>query len=169
MARWKLLIPHYINVPGTEWEYQEVDRQTGRQKRKQFPVPMFLDPNDPQACNYSWGNRDNQEGEIVVCWEGRGESRDIVFVGNPTPDMVPVDDEAREISAGFEQIWKHKPDVDIGTFSQSLVDKFQIQMAETQAKPSQIEGLGDLVAVMKQMVEQNAQLLSAIAKPERRI
>jgi hypothetical protein len=170
MARWKLLNPHYINVPGTKWEYKEVDRNTGREVRKDLSVPMFLDPRDPNECNYKWGNRDNQEGEIIVCHEGKGEPRDIVFIGDPTPDMVPLDDEAKAISAKFEKIWDHRPESDLQTFSQSLVDKFQIEIAAAQSKPQAqtIEGMTDLVSAMTKMAETNAQLIAALAKPEHR-
>ena len=164
MARWKLMGPHYLNVEGTEWEYKETDRKTGREIRKKLPVPMFLDPRDPSECNYQWGNRDNQEGEIIVCWKGRGEDRDIVFHGNPTPDMVPLDAEAEEISASFTELWRYKPEVDPGTYSQSLVDRFQIEMAavKSETKPAQVEGMAELISTMTKLVEH-------IGKPDRRV
>ena len=49
MARWKLMTPHYLNVEGETWEYTENDRQTGRPKRVQFPVPRLLDIRDPSC------------------------------------------------------------------------------------------------------------------------
>ncbi len=103
MARWRLITGHYLNVlidgELVEWEYKEIDRTTGKQARKIFPVPMLMDPNDPADCNYP--------GEIVVCHEGSGQRRDIVFVGNPTPDMEPYDEEAEAISASLRQKWEH--------------------------------------------------------------
>ncbi len=103
MARWRLITGHYLNVlldgQPAEWEYKEIDRNTGKQARKIFPVPMLMDPNDPADCNYP--------GEIIVCHEGTGERRDIVFVGNPTPDMEPYDEEAEAISASLRQKWEH--------------------------------------------------------------
>ena len=153
MARWKLACTHYLNVPGEEWEYQETDRNTGRPIRRKFAVPRLLDVNDPSCWTNSWGNKDNADGEIIVCHEGKGESRDIVFFGDPTPDMIPVDDEAKEISAKFEPRWKVKPESLAGDFSQSLVDRFQIEMAEIKSKPAEVPGLADLVGAINKLVE----------------
>jgi len=58
-----------------------------------------MDPNDPADCNYP--------GEIVVCHAGKGQRQDIIFVGNPTPDMEPYDEEAEAISASLRQSWEH--------------------------------------------------------------
>lgn len=155
MARWKLATSHYLNTNDTEWEYTENDRATGRPIRKRFPVPRLLDPRIAADWNYSWGPKDNLEGEIIVCLEGRGEPKDYVFSGDPTPDMIPMDDEAKEISASFEHHWSYKPDDDTpGQYSQSLVDKFQSDMAQAETRPVQIEGLDKLMAAM---VESNLQ------------
>jgi hypothetical protein len=160
MARWKLMTPHYLNVPGEEWEYTENDRTTGRPKRVKFPVPRLLDTKDPSCWTNRWGNKDNEDGEIIVCHEGKGEPTDQVFIGSPTPDMVPVDDEARAISATFESLWQAKPENMAGDYSQSLVDRFQIQMAEASAKPIEVPGLADLVTAINGLVQ--------TVKPERR-
>src|ERR1017187_580847 len=63
MARWRLAAPHYLNVEGTSWEYKEVDRTSGRQKRTIFPVPLHLDPDNPGDWNIVRGKDD---GEIIV-------------------------------------------------------------------------------------------------------
>src|SRR5258708_30844440 len=103
MARWRLITGHYLNVlvdgEPVEWEYKEVDRTTGKQARKIFPVPMLMDPNDPADHNYP--------GEIIVCHEGSCERRDVVFIGDPTPEMEPLDEEAEAISADLRQKWEH--------------------------------------------------------------
>lgn len=90
MARWKLIVPHYLfGYPpdlaeeGVEWEYKETDRISGRERRKRFKVPFYMD-----------------EGSIV-CHEGRGLDTDTVFVGSPTHDMLPLDEEARRITASL--------------------------------------------------------------------
>jgi len=153
MARWKLMTAHYLNVPGEEWEYSENDRTTGRPKRLKYPVPRLLDPRDPQSWTTRWGNRDNEDGEIIVCFEGKGESTDVTFFGDPTPDMVPVDEEAKAISATFEVRWKTKPEAMAGDFSQSLVDRFQVEMAEKQAKAAEVPGMADLVAAIGELVK----------------
>jgi hypothetical protein len=162
MARWKLASPHYINVPGTEWEYQETDRKTGRPIRKKFQVPTLLDPNDPTCWTNRWGNNDNAEGEIVVCHEGKGLDSDTVFIGDPSPDMIPVDDEAKAISASFEKLWNHRPEeAQPNSFSQSMIDRFEMQMAESkQAQP--LEGVEQLLGAMTKMMDQNAQLIAAL-------
>lgn len=108
MARWKLMQPHYLNVlalaDGTEaeWVHEETNRTTGRMARKTFKVPLLLDTNNPQDFN-------DPEG-IVVCFEGKGERNDIQFIGDPTPDMEPLDDEAEEISQGMQAKWTHPID-----------------------------------------------------------
>lgn len=167
MARWKLMTAHYLNTPGEEWEYQETDRKTGRPKRTKFAVPRYLDPRDPTCWTERWGNKDNEEGEIIVCWEGQGNAHDIVFVGDPTPDMVPVDDEAREISATFEARWNFQPENADTDFSQSLVDKFQSELAEIQAKPVEVPGLAELTTAIGEMAKTNQKLLEASV--ERRV
>lgn len=159
MARWKLMTAHYLNTPGEEWEYTENDRTTGRPKRMKYPVPRLLDTKDPACWTNRWGNKDNEEGEIIVCWQGKGENSDIVFFGDPTPDMVPVDDEAREISASFEGRWQAQPENMAGDYSQSLVDKFQMEAAEAQAKPVEVPGLSELTQAIGALVQQNQKLV----------
>ena len=168
--RWKLMVAHYLNVPGEEWEYVENDRKTGRPVRQKFKVPRLLDPADPQCWTNRWGNKDNEEGEVMVCHEGKGESNDHVFFGDPTPDMVPIDDEAKALSKSFEERWKYKPTEAAQSFSQSMVDQMQIKLAEASTKPAQVEGLDKLTDVLGKIVEQNAALMSKMAaQPERRI
>lgn len=170
MARWKLMTSHYLNVPNVEWEYSEISR-SGDTVRQRFPVPKFLDINDPKCWTNRWGPQSTQtsvgipDGEIVVCHEGKGQLGDQTFIGDPTPDMMPLDDEAKAISAKFEEKWKYKPETASGEFSQSLIDKFQIQMQEAQeaARASQSNGIGQLVEAMGKMMEQNAAILGALA------
>ena len=125
MARWKLTQKHYLNVPGTLWEYTENDRATGRPKRKQFPVPRFLDPDDTSDWNYI-DMRDPRgnaiDGSIVVAWEGSAKEKDLVFEGQPTPDMVPLDDEAKEISSKLKV--QVSPDQE-GGFAGSVLENRQ--------------------------------------------
>ena len=171
MARWKLMNAHYLyTLEPVEWEYSEVDRTSGRPIRKKFHVPRLLDPKDPSDWTTRWGNKDNSEGEIIVCFPDKGERGDIAFRGDPTPDMVPVDDEAKEISASFANHWRYKPDTELGGYSQSLVDKFQSEMSEVESKPAsvQVEGLADLVAVMASQAKATQDLISSL-HPTRRV
>lgn len=97
MARWRLTQKHYLNVPGNSWEHKEVTNE-GKNLRKLFTVPMFLDPEDPSDCN--------RDGIIVVAHEGKGLPGDIIFTGPPTPDMEPMDEEAQAISDKERPNWK---------------------------------------------------------------
>lgn len=103
MARWRLVTGHYLNVlidgEQAQWEYKEVDRGTGKQGRKMFNVPMLMDPNDPADHNHP--------GEIIVCHEGKGDRKDTIFLGEPTPDMEPLDAEAEAISEKLQDKWQH--------------------------------------------------------------
>lgn len=92
MARWRLTASHYLNVPGVKYTREETDRDTGEVAKFDYDVPMFLDIRNPPR-------RYNQDGNIFVTnVKPIGPSRDVYFLGDPTPDMEPVDDEAREIS-----------------------------------------------------------------------
>lgn len=121
MARWRLTQPHYLNVPGTEWEYKEVDRTTGKQGRKVYPVPLLLSPNEPSDQNYP--------GEIIVAQGKSASPKDIIFLGEPTPDMEPLDDEAEKISAACAPKWSHPIESLPGSFSASLISNFEKQIA----------------------------------------
>jgi|SRR5215475_2787785 len=92
MARWKLSVEHYLHTdPPSEWEHKETDQSSGRQMRKVYPVPTWLDK------------------ETIVSDGNNPKPGDIVFVGEPTPDMQPIDDEAEAISRKIEATgkWKH--------------------------------------------------------------
>jgi len=171
MARWKLACAHYLNVGSdSEWEYVESSGgKKGKQNRKRFIVPRFVDPRDPSDWTRSWGRDADADGEVVVCYEGKGDSTDIVFQGDPTPDMIPVDDEARAISTSFEERWRYKPEgAELG-YSQSLIDEFQKEMAESTARPVEIPGLQDLAAAVAQMAQQNAELIKAAFPSPRKL
>ncbi len=168
MARWRILGPHYLNVPGTEWEYKETDRETGRQGRKIFIVPRLLDPGavDRQGRNY----------EEIVCHEGKGLSSDIVFIGEPTPDMEPIDDEAKIISDGLKHKWIHPIEsmpASGGDYGAALINKFESMMTEIiQRKGGAVSTTRDptVAELMAQVKELSAQVAAlAQPKPERRV
>lgn len=109
--RWRLMAPHYLNVPtlpdGTrvEWEQKETNRESGRAVRRLYSVPMLLDPRDPADFNHP--------GEIIVCHDVDGARvvrNDIIFFGDPTPDMEPLNEEAEAVSAQHRQRWEHPID-----------------------------------------------------------
>lgn len=163
MARWKLMTNHYLSVPGNEWEYTENDRTTGRPVRRKFTVPRLLSIADPQDWTNRWGNKDNEDGEIIVCYEGKGEPKDIIFVGEPTPDMQPMDEEATVISASLASKWETRPDFNPGEYSQSLIDKFQVDLAAASTKSAEVKGMDELISAMTRLMEQNATIMAAMA------
>jgi hypothetical protein len=107
--RWRLNSAHYLNVTelpdGTrpEWEHKETARETGRMVRKLFVVPVLLDPKDPSVCN--------RDGEVVVAHEGEFNNRaDIIFQGDPTPEMEPLNDAAQALTDSLRAKWDHPID-----------------------------------------------------------
>lgn len=167
MARWKLVTSHYLNcVEETKWEYKEVDRATGRERRKQLTVPRFIDINDPGDWTTSWGPRDALEGEVIVCLPGKGQPKDIEFLGDPTPDMIPLDDEAKELSATFEDHWRYKPESADISFSQSMVEGFNAEQAEIQSRPTIVEvpGMAEMVAAVASLAAQNTELMKELTR-----
>ena len=129
MARWKLTAKHYLNCPGlSQYAAQETSIQTNRVARKVFEVGTYLDPDDPSCHNYP------REGEIIVCHKDKGKGADITFVGPPTADMEPIDDEARAISDAERPNWKD-PINDLPAqggmdYGERLVAQFEAQIAK---------------------------------------
>src|SRR6266850_3346700 len=166
MARWKLTEKHYLNVPGTRWEFQTVDRNTGRPQRKTYPVPLYLDPENSDDCNY----KDGFESWIIVAHEGKGEGRDIIFIGDPTPGMLPMDDEAKAISARFS--WTPTAGLDDESKENSYQNKLLLglidQMADMSIKASaapMAAGMEQFLTMMTQMMQQQTEILAKMANP----
>lgn len=167
MARWKLTEPHYLNVPGTKWEQTLTDRATGRPKRISYPVPLYLHPDVESDWNYQ-ENR-NIEGEIIVCHEGKGLPKDIVFAGEPTPGMLPLDEEATAISAKFADKWVPNTGLDDASQSNSyqqklllgLLDKFSDAQTAATAAPM-APGFEKFMETMTAMMAQQTQILAAL-------
>jgi hypothetical protein len=134
MARWRLTQPHYLAVPGTEWEYKETDRETGRQARKVFEVPLHLDPTNAADWNYR-----DQEAIIVTNKFDPAFRKDYLFVGSPTPDMDPLDDEAQQITDEIRNsgAWIHPIDSLNMNYSQSVLSDFERQLAQLLAGAQQ--------------------------------
>ena len=180
MARWKLLTAHYLNVPGTEWEQVEVDRETGKQARKRYPVPVLLDPKDPADWNQKYRNQFGQivEGMVTVAYADGAQRGDIVFVGEPTPDMEPLDDEAEAISTRLMPKWTNggmyqANNVPEGTsFADALIQKMEQQIdalnkvvipnQAVQISRSEFDELRHKIEVL---TERNAELESRLYEP----
>ena len=174
MARWKLNTPHYLKVPGTEWEQTQTSTETGKMVRHRHPVPALLDPRDPADHNYK------QDQMIIVCFAGKGEPRDIEFEGEPTPDMEPLDREAEEISASFASKWKHPIEtLQSQGLSETLFQDLQKQLTEAirgaaTAVATPTQSLGgvspDAFALLQQQVaqlmEQNMALQAKLLSPD---
>lgn len=175
MARWRLTQPHYLAVPGTEWEYKETDRETGRQARKVFEVPLHLDPGNAADWNYR-----DQEAIIVTNKFDPAFRKDLLFVGDPTPDMDPLDDEAQEITDTLRNSgrWTHPIDSLNMNYSQSVLSDFERQLAQALANVAKaqpqaqsvslggvsMEAFDKLQQQVATLMERNAQLEEAVGK-----
>lgn len=165
MARWQLTEPHYLNTPDSKWEFETKDRTTGRSVRKQFPVPLHLDPNIESDWNYQDRIGNNiVDGKVIVCWEGKGEPKDIEFSGPPTPGMLPLDDEAKEISSKFDWIPTAGLDENsqFNSFAQQTLIKLTEELKSTASAP-QIEGMAEFMKTMALMMQQQTQILASLA------
>lgn len=170
MARWKINVGHYLHghMPGeerNEWMREETNRDTGRVARKFMKVPVYIDPKDPSCCN--------RDGDCIVCHEGRGTDRDIVFEGNPTPDMMPIDEEAVELSKKFAGDYTKAENTE-GGMSQVMLQQLEGVLANTMKNAVSTKNVpDDVLAQMNKRLEelatQNAAMAAKIAelsKPE---
>ena len=164
--RWKLTEAHYLNVPGTKWEFTIQNRVTGKPQRKVFDVPLYLNP----EADSDWNVREGFDGYIAVCHEGKGNPNDIVFIGDPTPGMFPLDDEARALTAKFA--WKPTTGTDeeakMASFGNQILNGLIDQMSDLQVKATQaqsVQGMDQLIAVMTQMMQQQGELIARLANP----
>lgn len=90
-ARFKLNAAHYLNVPGTEWEQIEVTAQ-GKQARHRYKVHRYLDPLNGEDFT------DKINGWIVVTTaEDPLHPSDLVFIGLPSNEMEPLNEEAKAL------------------------------------------------------------------------
>lgn len=163
MARWRLLEAHYIHVKKrgkpVEWEYETTDRITGEIDRERFVVPRYCDIDD------------------IVCYAGSEQNSDngrlgpLVFEGEPTPAMFPLDDEARTISESLAAKWKHPVDSLPGQgFADNLLASLEKSIAAIASKvpattPAVVEGVSreefealqaQLAALMAEKAEKEA-------------
>lgn len=167
MARWQLTEPHYLNVPGNKWELEIKNRTNGRSERKQFPVPMHLDPNIEGDWNYQDRLGNNIiDGKIIVAWAtGEHEDLDIIFVGSPTPGMLPLDDEARAETAKYS--WTPTQGLDeqsqANSFSQQLLIQFTEELKGVAANAPMDPGMAEFMKTMAAMMQQQTAILAQLA------
>ena len=158
--RWRLMTSHYLNVPGTEWEHNESDRTTGKAVRKLYPVGLLLDPRNPQDCN--------REGDCVVTHDIEGTRlvrTDFIFLGEPTPDMEPMNDEAEVISDSLREKWAHPIDTlpangGMNDAEKVFMEKMMAAFAGAAQAPNQTVPKEDYDALLKRVLA-----LEAAGKP----
>lgn len=167
MAKWRLVHDHYLNVSADQYgekidyEYAETDAQTNRIRRRSWAVPMFI-PRDSIVTN---------KQEDFDAYNGDVNHRPIVFLGDPTPDMMPVDEEATKISATFQAKWKHAIESLSGTmgggdFSASLIaglekmmDQAAVRNGQASAVVPNVSTAGVDPAAFAQMQKQMQELM----------
>lgn len=136
MARFRLTAKHYINVtvPGRRiiWRYEEVSRD-GIASQQEFPVPLYLDPEDPR-----WHN--SPEGIIVATEASKEHPRDYILAGEPTIDMEPLDEEAEALRESLMPKWTNPietlPAQGLSPGEQAFIDAFARQMSQMPQQPA---------------------------------
>lgn len=172
MARWKPTAKHYLHArqygQPTEWQREETNVQTGRAFRKSYPVPMLIDPEDPYCMN-------RVVGYCVVATEGSAQPGDIeIFNFKPTPDMEPLDEEARLMSEKERPNWINPIDglsPQMGEdFAQQLLGALQQQANQlkssapiTAAQSGEMAELKGLLAAQQRQIEA---LMGALSTPK---
>jgi hypothetical protein len=122
---------------------------------------LHLDPNIEADWNYTERVGNNVvDGKIIVCHAGKGEPRDIIFEGSPTPGMLPLDDEARAISGQFD--WTPTQGLDEASQNESYQQQLLVQLSNMKdqvATSSKIEGMGELMKALAEMMVLQRELL----------
>lgn len=165
MARFRLTAKHYLNVtvPGRKiiWRYEEVSRD-GIANQSEFPVPLYLDPEDQR-----WQN--SPEGIVVATEASKEHPRDYILQGEPTIDMEPLDDEAQALRESLMPKWTNPveslPAQGLNPGEQAFIDAFAKQMGQFAPQQTNVD-IKALQEQMKALQEQNAQLMAKLeAKP----
>lgn len=174
--RWRLQEPHYLNVPGTEWDHRETSQTTRKQITKHVKVPLLLDPKEPSDWNYP------EEVIVAHAVEGCHNLRaDIIFEGSPTMAMEPLNEEARKLSDKVFANCKHPIDSLPGNgFTEDMLTMFTRQLEAVINKAGGIpkgnpsvpntplpdDVVTKLQAQMNELMEKNAALERRIAQKE---
>ncbi|TXH51063.1 MAG: hypothetical protein E6Q97_19170 [Desulfurellales bacterium] len=162
MPTWELAQPHYLQTPEGEWEYSEQNRDSGKMGRKRFTVPVYFD-----------------KGTILTNVESEANERRGIFYAQfekPTPDMIPLDDEARKLTEEVMHNYDHPIDSLPGEFSGSMLSTLERQLDEAFKRNGGIpqspvsapgvsrEEFEKLTAQMTALMEQNAALQAKLAE-----
>ncbi|HSW91829.1 MAG TPA: hypothetical protein VLG09_04240 [Candidatus Saccharimonadales bacterium] len=157
MARFALKDKHYLNVPGTIWEQKETNQQTGKQHRMDYPVGLYLDPSDPSDWNYPMTR------QIVVTTKRSNQyPGDILFVGPPTFDMEPLDEEAEAMIAELGK--KRDPFSELPATVGETFSERMLKLLEERLTTAQIvapSGESDRISTLEAKIEELTKLLSA--------
>lgn len=134
---------------------------TQEEVRHRMPVPRFLHLDDPKT-------RRNSSGHVIVCYEGSKEApTDYIFVGPPTPDMEPLDDEAMELSKSELSRGQHPMDsLSPNGYQGDILERFTkaieaiggIQPQNQSIANVSAEDFAVLQEQVQALIEQNAQL-----------
>ncbi len=169
MARWRVTAKHYLLArqfgEPTQWVREETNRDTGRAFRRTFDVPLYIDPEDPVCINKNLGI-------CVVATEGSEMPGDIILLSPCTPDMEPMDDEARKITAEESKKWKdpiNSLPVAIGEdFGQQLLAMLTAQFNTVANQPvgsMSLKGVADpqIEELKRMLAEQQEQIAKLLA------
>jgi hypothetical protein len=136
-------------------------------------VPQYFHPEtESDWTDFTMlSNGQRGSGTVVVCDGHNPQPRDIIFKGEPTPGMHPLDDEAREISSRYRDKWS-LPDkmFDLnqpGDYATHLADHFiqmqdKVNMQAAKAEEQRIQGFDKFMEGMTEMMKQNQQILTAL-------
>lgn len=172
MARWRVTAKHYLLArqfgEETTWVREETNRDTGRAFRRTFAVPLYIDPEDPICIN-------RNIGYCVVATEGSEMPGDITLLSPCTPDMEPLDDDAKRITAEESKKWKdpiNSLPISIGDdFGNQLLAMLTAQFNNVSNAPSvSLKGastseLDELKAMLAAQQKQIAKLIGATSTP----
>lgn len=172
MARWRVTAKHYVLArqfgEDTTWVREETNRDTGRAFRRTFAVPLYIDPEDPICIN-------KNIGYAVAATEGFEMPGDITLLSPCTPDMEPLDEDAKQITAKESKKWKdpiNSLPISIGDdFGNQLLAMLTAQFNNVSQAPSvSLKGAGkDEISELKAMLavqqEQIAKLLGVSNAP----
>jgi hypothetical protein len=130
-----------------------------------YKVPKHLDPRIEDDWNYRVNGMD---GEVHVSYAEGALGHDIIFEGNPTPGMLPLDAEATEISSKFD--WTPTQGVDEesqrASFYAKLGDKLVNHLTDMKADAAaapQAHGFDKFLEAIAALMAQNQELMAKLA------
>jgi hypothetical protein len=152
MARWRLVGEQaaYLKTdPPSIYTIRETDVVTGKTAQKVFEVPTEVPP-----------------GSILALAEGFHQDTDIIFSGDPTPDMYPLDEEAKAITAAMEQRWGQQFLGLEGNYSDTIgrqiADLFTDIRSSMPIQPSPVASPSNEVMELRSQVAELASVVKAL-------